>query len=176
MLMADAVRDYAAGALGRSDLEKQFAILERRARRESPSAEIERAADLRYRGQSYELNVPWPAAAQAFHRAHARIYGYATPEREVEVVTIRVRARQRLTKPKLTRGPYRKGPVETRRVWVEGTWRKIPALPRAQLSPRRTLGPALILDYGSTTLVPPGWWFRNDRSGNLIISHDRTGR
>src|SRR5579872_3632420 len=87
MLMADAVRDYAAGALGRGDFEKQFAILERRARRESPSAEIERTADLRYRGQSYELNVTWgggPAAARAFHREHARIYGYATPEREIE--------------------------------------------------------------------------------------------
>jgi N-methylhydantoinase A/oxoprolinase/acetone carboxylase beta subunit len=173
MLMADAVRDYAAGVLGRSDLEKQFAILERRARRESPSAEIERTADLRYRGQSYELNVTWPgeaAAARAFHREHARIYGYATPEREIEVVTIRVRARRRLAKPKLTRGPYRKGTAEIRRVWVEGAWRKIPAPHRAQVSPRRAAGPALILDYGSTTLVPPGWWYRNDRSGNLIIS------
>jgi N-methylhydantoinase A/oxoprolinase/acetone carboxylase beta subunit len=180
MLMADAVRDYAAGALGRDDLEKQFAILERRAHRESPASEIERTADLRYRGQSYELNVPWPvpgqlAASRAFHREHARIYGYATPDREVEVVTIRVRARQRLTKPTLWREPYRKGPAETRRVWVEGVWRKIPVLPRAQVSPRRAAGPALILDYGSTTLVPPGWWYRNDRSGNLIISHDRTG-
>jgi len=176
MLMADAVRDYAAGALGRNDLEKQFTILERRARRESPSAEIERSADLRYRGQSYELNVPWTAATRAFHREHARVYGYATPEREVEIVTIRVRARQRLNKPKLTRGPYREGPVEIRSVWVEGGWRKIPTLPRDQVSPRRAAGPALILDYGSTTLVPPGWWCLNDRSGNLIISHDRTGR
>ncbi len=176
MLMADAVRDYAAGSLGRSDLEKQFAILERRARRESPSADIERTADLRYRGQSYELNVPWLDAGQAFHREHARVYGYATPEREIEVVTIRVRARQRVEKPKLTRGPYRKDSAEIRRVWVEGAWRKIPALPRSQVSPRRAAGPALILDYGSTTLVPPGWWYRNDRSGNLIISHDRTGR
>jgi N-methylhydantoinase A len=182
MLMADAVRDYAAGALGRADLEKQFAMLERHARRESPSAQIERAADLRYRGQSYELNVPWDlsgqlaGAARAFHREHARVYGYATPEREIEVVTIRVRARQRLAKPKLTRGTYRKGLAEIRRVWVEGAWRKIPALPRAQVSPRRAAGPALILDYGSTTLVPPRWLYRNDRSGNLIISHDRTGR
>ncbi len=177
MLMADAVRDFAAGALGRGDLEKQFAILERRARRESPEAGIERTADLRYRGQSYELNVPWregPAAAQAFHREHARIYGYATPEREIEIVTIRVRARQRLPKPKLMRGPYRKGSAEIRRVWIEGAWREIPALPRAQVAPRRAAGPALILDYGSTTLVPPDWWYRNDRSGNLIISHDRT--
>lgn len=170
MLMADAVRDYSAGVLGREDFDEQFAALERRARRESPGAEIERSADLRYRGQSYELNVPWPGAARVFHREHARIYGYATPEREIEVVTIRVRARQRVAKPKLTREPFRKGRVETRRVWVEGGWRNIPALPRAQVGSRPVAGPALILDYGSTTLVPPGWWYRNDRSGNLIIS------
>lgn len=170
MLMADAVRDYAAGVLGRDDLEREFDVLERRALRESPGAEIERSADVRYHGQSYELNVPWPGAARAFHREHARIYGYATPDREIEVVTIRVRARQRVAKPKLHREPFRKGRAETRRVWVEGRWRNIPALPRAQVASRRAAGPALILDYGSTTLVPPGWWYRNDRSGNLIIS------
>jgi N-methylhydantoinase A len=170
MLMADAVRDYAAGVLGRGDLEKEFAALERRARRESPGAEIERSADLRYRGQSYELNVTWPGAARAFHQEHARIYGYATQEREIETVTIRVRARQRVAKPKLTREPFRKGRAETRRVWVDGGWRDTPALPRAQVGSRRAAGPALILDYGSTTLVPPEWWYRNDRSGNLIIS------
>jgi N-methylhydantoinase A len=170
MLMADAVRDYATGVLGREDLEKPFAALERRARRESPGAAIERSADLRYRGQSYELNVSWPGAARAFHREHARVYAYATPEREIEVVTIRVRARQRVAKPKLTREPFRKGHAETRRVWVEGGWREIPALLRAQVGSRRVAGPALILDYGSTTLVPHEWWYRNDRSGNLIIS------
>ncbi|MDP9113032.1 MAG: hydantoinase/oxoprolinase family protein [Acidobacteriota bacterium] len=170
MLMADAVRDYAAGVLEREDLEKQFAALERRARRELPGAEIERSADLRYRGQSYELNVSWPGAARAFQREHARVYGYSTPGREIEVVTIRVRARQRVTKPKLTREPFRGGRGETRRVWVEGAWREIPALPRVQVGARRVAGPALILDYGSTTLVPPQWRYRNDRFGNLIIS------
>ena len=170
MLMADAVRDYAAGLLGRADIDKQFATLERRARRESPHAEIERTADLRYRGQSYELNVPWPAAATAFHREHARVYGYSTPDREVEIVTLRLRARQRLPKPKLTRMPFRRGLAQNRRVWVDGSWRNMPTLSRDQVTERRTAGPALILDYGSTTLVPPGWWYRNDRSGNLIIS------
>jgi len=170
MLMADAVRDYAAGVLGRDDIEKQFDVLERQARRESAGAEIERSADLRYRGQSYELNVAWPGAERAFHREHERIYGYSTPDREIEVVTIRVRARQKIAKPKLTRQPFRKGRVETRRIWIDGGWRNIAALPRVQVGSRRVAGPALILDYGSTTLVPPKWWYRNDRSGNLIIS------
>jgi len=171
MLAADARRDYAASALGDSDPASLFESMERRARRESPGAEIERSVDLRYQGQSYELNVPlFINPIENFHQEHKRIYGYATPEREVEVVTLRVQARERLAKPKLTRGPHRKGNIETRPVWVGGKWRTVPALTRAQVSPRRKAGPALILDYGSTTLIPPGWQYRNDDSGNLIVT------
>lgn len=179
MLMADAVRDYAAGMLGGIRLNEAFRVLERRARRESPQAKIERTADLRYRGQSYELNVPWTvdlaAAARAFHHEHERIYGYATPEREVEVVTIRVRARQRFAKPILTPQASEKGPIATRRLRVDGRWRTVPSPQRAQVSSRRTRGPALILDYGSTTLVPVGWEYRieaigRDSAGNLLIN------
>jgi N-methylhydantoinase A len=172
MLMADAVRDYAAGALGNTALDNRFAALERRARRESPQTEIERTADLRYRGQSYELNVPWNSGnpERLFHREHQRIYGYSTPDREVEVVTIRVRARQRLSKPALMRQPSERAQPQTRRIWIGGSWRVVPATARTQVSLRRAPGPALILDYGSTTLVPPGWGYRIDRAGNLIIT------
>jgi N-methylhydantoinase A len=171
MLMADAVRDYAAGALGRGDIDSRFEALERRARRESPRAEIERSADLRYRGQSYELNVPWNPRhpAEPFHREHAKVYGYATPGREVEIVTIRVRARQRLPKPELTRAPIEKGRPETRRIWIDDGWKRVPVWRRAQLTGRRWRGPALVLDYGSTTLVAPGWSYRVDRAGSLVL-------
>ena len=53
------VRDYSASALHREDLEARFRELERRARRDMPGCRLERSADLRYVGQSYELNVPW---------------------------------------------------------------------------------------------------------------------
>jgi N-methylhydantoinase A len=168
MLMADAVRDYAAGVLGDSSIDKRFDDLERRARRESPHATIERSADLRYRGQSYELNVAWSGGQARFHREHARIYGYAIPEREVEIVTIRVRARTPLPKPRLTRPPGRKGSPEARRVWTAGAWRSVPVLKREQLSSVIRRGPALVLDYGSTTLIPQGWRFQLDRAGNLL--------
>src|SRR5207302_3937631 len=47
-------------------------------------------ADLRYRGQSFELRVPLqPDLAAAFHRAHGERYGYADPEREIELVAVR---------------------------------------------------------------------------------------
>jgi N-methylhydantoinase A/oxoprolinase/acetone carboxylase beta subunit len=171
MLMADAVRDYSQGVLGRADVEAVFTNLERRARRESSGAAIVRTADLRYRGQSYELNVPWsdgrPAAL--FHREHAKVYGYSNPEREVEVVTVRVRARTLTPTPRLKRGQVSKGKPRLRRVWIEGTWRVIPIWTREQLGGSAKLGPALVLDYGATTLVPPRFRYRVDGSGNLVI-------
>jgi len=175
MLMADAVRDFAAGVLGHNDMGKSFEALEKRARRESPTAKVERSADLRYRGQSYELNIPWISQKRAwtsFHREHTRIYGYSRPEREVEVVTIRVRSRGTSAKPRLTRPPMKKGAPEFRRVWVNDAWRRVPVWNREQLGKTPLRGPALVLDYGSTTLVPPGWRFHVDRAGNLLVIAD----
>ncbi len=140
MLLADAVRDYSAGVLGRSDLEAEFVKLEKRALKETPGAKLTRSADVRYVGQSYELNVPWPYGTR-FHGLHERTYGYARRDRETEVVTIRVRAK-----------------VATPRVRLKGEQMTKPAL-----------GPAILADYGSTTLVPQGWRYHRDRVGNIVI-------
>jgi N-methylhydantoinase A len=169
MLLCDAVRDYAAGVLGRPDIEARFDALEKRARRESPGARIERSADLRYLGQSYELNVPWASAVQRFHREHAKIYGHSIPGRDVEVVTIRVRARTVLPKPRLARERLKPGLAEQRRVWITGKWSSVAVWKRDHLGATSRKGPALVLDYGSTTLVPAGWGFQSDRAGNLVI-------
>jgi N-methylhydantoinase A len=170
MLLADATRDYAAGVLGRSDIQERFAALERRALGESPGAKLERSADLRYRGQSYELNVLWrgPRTRALFDAEHQRVYGYSLPEREVEMVTIRVRARISTHKPRLARSAHKQGEARKRRVWTGGDWREIPVWKREHLSGRQP-GPALVLDYGSTTLVPAGWSFEVDPRGNLLI-------
>ena len=112
--------------------------------------------------------MPWSGAIARFHREHARIYGYAIPGREVEIVTIRVRARTQLPKPRLSRPPGRKRSTETRRVWTSGAWRTVPVLDREQLTIASRRGPALVLDYGSTTLIPQGWRFHLDRAGNLL--------
>ncbi len=172
MLLADRVRDYAAGALGRRDFERLFRALEKRALRESPGARLERAADLRYAGQSYELTVPWRAKdpAAPFHEEHRRTYGYSHPDTPVEVVTIRVRARtpslrRRLRPPAVTPAP----PQPPRRIYVGGRWRAVPVYWRSHLTGDKRSGPALVLDYGATTLVPPGWQYHLDPSGALIL-------
>src|SRR5690349_5464067 len=75
MLLADQVRDYAAGVLNHPGIEREYERLERVARKELPGAELIRSADIRYAGQSYELTVPWQAAdpGEPFHREHQRV-------------------------------------------------------------------------------------------------------
>jgi N-methylhydantoinase A/oxoprolinase/acetone carboxylase beta subunit len=172
MLLADRVRDYAAGALGRGDIERRFEELERRARRELPETTIERLADVRYAGQSYEVTVPWnprdPAAP--FHREHAKLYGYSDSSRAIELVTLRVRATVGVKKPRLGAvARSRSQSRAVRRVHVNGTWREIPVYARAEAPATTEQGPALVLDYGATALVPTGWSFHRDAPGNLII-------
>jgi N-methylhydantoinase A len=167
MLLADRVRDYSAGVLDPSQIEKRFAQMERTARRDMPGAKLERLADVRYVGQSYELTIPW---GSSFHEEHQRIYGYCDPARPTEIVTVRVRAIIAVVKPqpaKLKR-IARRPASELRRVFTGGKFRLLPVFAREQIGERGEQGPALVLDYGSTTLIPPGWKFAVDRVGNLV--------
>lgn len=173
MLLASHIRDHASGVLNRSDFEREFLRLERTARKDLPRAELLRSADIRYAGQSYELTVPWHAAdpAAPFHQEHQRVYGYSNPERAIEIVTIRVRARLDVPQPALTsqRSRARRSKPALRRIHVAGAWREIPVYPRSNLPAAPLRGPALVLDYGSTTLIPPGWTFSVDQVGSLKL-------
>jgi N-methylhydantoinase A len=150
MLLADRVRDYSIGALGASDLEARFRKIEKQAKADVRGAKLERFADVRYAGQSYELTIPWGGD---FHKEHHRVYGYSDPKRATQTVTLRARATVAVTRPNLK--TRRQIKMADRRVWVQGRWRKTPSL---------------ITDYGSTTLVPPGWKIRSDAAGTLILT------
>ena len=151
---------------------------DRKARKDLPGAELIRSADIRYAGQSYELTVPWNAGdpAAPFHQEHQRVYGYSNPERAIEIVTIRVRARLDVQKPALLsqRPPSRIAKKRViRRIHSAGAWRDTPVYSRSNLSATAVRGPALVLDYGSTTLIPPGWTFSVDEFGNLVTRRRR---
>lgn len=174
MLLASHVRDYASGVLNRSDFEREFQRLEKRARKELPGAEIIRSADIRYAGQSYELTAPWhaPDPAAPFHQEHQRVYGYSNPDRSIEIVSVRVRARRGAKQPNLAgsnRRPRRAKPIGFRRIHTAGAWRDLPVYSRSNIPASNLRGPALILDYGSTTLVPPAWSFSVDQFGSLKL-------
>ena len=105
MLMADRVRDYAAGVLGREDIEESYRALEKWARRDLRGAKLVRSVDVRYVGQSYELNV---GDVSEFHGAHERVYGYADRGRALELVTVRVTAVKPVKRLQIGSGPKKK--------------------------------------------------------------------
>jgi N-methylhydantoinase A len=152
---------------------------------------FERAGDLRYVGQGYELRIPMPAGritrgvlAQIwgqFHEAHRAEYGHAFPESPIEVVNLRVTGTGRMprlasparpTGKALAGALMRQGRCAFR---VKGRLRRLDTgYYRRVLLPvgERLDGPAIVLQHDSTTLIPPGCHARVDETGNLII---RTG-
>jgi N-methylhydantoinase A/oxoprolinase/acetone carboxylase beta subunit len=167
MLLADRTRDYSIGALGVSDIEARFRKMEKQAGRDVRGARLERFADMRYAGQSYELSIPWGGD---FHREHQRIYGYADARRTTQIVTLRVRAVVRVEKPSLREVRIKVAAAAiSRRVWLRGRWRKIVCASREAFTAKALDGPALITDYGSTTLVPAGWSISLDSTGSIIL-------
>lgn len=173
MLLADRIRDYSASVLDGRDIRAAFAGLETRALSDIPLARLERFADIRYRGQSYELTVPWSERnpAKLFHALHEKTYGYSSPRREIEIVTIRLRARRAMPKPGLRSTPAAKGEVlPKRRVFTGGAWHTLTPRTRDAVPARWLPGPQLILDPGATTLIPPRWRVRLDHRGNLLAN------
>jgi N-methylhydantoinase A len=178
MLLADRTRDYSAGALGAldygdMDYESRFRRLERHAKKNVRGAKLERFADIRYSGQSYELTVPWrnENPATAFHREHHRVYGYSDSSRATQIVTLRLRATLRVERPSLrVRNQQAGGAPTKRKVWISGKWREVETGPREMIGRLSRPGPAVITDYGSTTLIPPNWTARLDSAGSLILA------
>lgn len=134
----------------------------------------QRTVDLRYRGQSSALNLPWrdkSTAAAAFHAAHAARYGHrlALP---VELVNLRLSLRGPAPALNLdAAGAVADDTHDT--TPLHGVTAAAPLWRREQLAPDRDYpGPALILDASSTTYLAPGWRARRDEAGNLLLTRD----
>jgi N-methylhydantoinase A len=99
-------------------------------------------ADVRYRGQSFELTVPLGGdLGEAFHRAHEERYGFAERDRGLELVAVRT--------ADVTPGPELDLHASDRRA---------------------ATGPALLELPGATCWVPEGWSGQTDRHGTLVLS------
>lgn len=185
MLLADFIRDYSRTVLIPVDEVKAgaFVELEARARNEAreegvavETLQLERSLDMRYVGQGYELAVPYgPDVAEAFHSAHDRRYGYADPDRAVEVVNVRVRSVGATAKPHLPHGVVgnedaSEAVVGHQDMVFDGRATHAPIYHRERLAPgHRWRGPALVVEYSTTTVVPPdlGCWV--DEGYNLVL-------
>ncbi len=161
----EALDDFRAQA--RRDLEAQGL---------SPArAVLEASVDLRFRGQSYEINVPLRGdLAAAFRRAHRARYGYASATEAIEAVTVRLVARV-ARKTHVPRPPRDVVPrADTRAVLFENGWEEAHVLSRPTLPVGFTAdGPLVVEEEHATTLVPPGATLRVDSLGLLDIEVGR---
>ena len=189
ILWSDVVKDYSRTVLWRvsqkiphTKLKLEFAALEKVASRDFSSEHWKgtprfvRTVDLRYRGQGYELNLPLTKNLLCeFEDEHRRRYGYTHAKREIEIVTLRLRAVLKSARshspPVAVRGKIGKISASDAGVLFDGRRVKTKIYAREELSARTTFqGPAVVTEYSATTVVPPGKKFRIDDASNLIIA------
>src|SRR2546430_2179901 len=202
ILVSDVVKDYSRTVVWSCSnkpplqkLENEFSLLQRRAatglREEGWHGKIrlDRSVDIRYRGQGYELNIPFDSdLIPAFHRAHQLRYGYSYEGREVELVTIRLRAKikspESITSSERfafvrPRGRTRDTAQEVAKIPLTHAGKRIRALLHAReelKAGHKYSGPAIITEYSATTFVLPKMRFWLDRAGNLVIETRRSAR
>ena len=182
ILLADAIRDYSRTVMlaADADLEAVFSELEGRGRSEFAAEHLTgiavRSLDLRYQGQGYELNVAFGADfLTAFHDLHRLRYGFAKEEHDVEVVNVRVRmvaASEPFNpgKKPLNHGDGQQALTGHRPVLFHGKPHRTRIYDRQALLPGDSFsGPAIITEYSSATILPPGDHLQVDALDNLII-------
>ena len=139
-----------------------------------------RTADLRYRGQAYELTVNANARpdddlanfiVERFHIEHERTYGRRASDEPVDLVTIRSTYRidsDRIV-PKSVNEIEDKKPPRNAYFGKQNGWMLTPVIDRGGLTNSITHGPLIIEEYDSTTLVPPDTSVHIDQTGNIIM-------
>ncbi|MGH8248113.1 MAG: hydantoinase/oxoprolinase family protein, partial [Gammaproteobacteria bacterium] len=192
VLLSDSVQDFSQTVMLRSEeasansLGKKYRALEKKGASSMkdegfPGSRIrlERWIDLRYRGQSFEISLPFTKDfIREFHRRHEQRYGYSDPTRESEIVTLRVRARGISEKPRpkkdrLGHWNPKDALLKEKAVYFRGKLRRTKVYERASLrAGHRIGGPALIFEYSASAVIPPGYRCRVDAYRNLVVSID----
>ncbi len=182
ILLADTMHEYSRTVMLpiETNLDEAFAALERQARADFAAEGVEgvahRSADLRYAGQGYDLNVPYtPVMASDFHDLHQRRYGFSSDSRPVEVVNVRMRMIapappfEQVPEP-VGDGDGAQALMTTRPAWFDGAFVDTRIYSRDRLTPGDSFsGPAIISEYSSVTVLPPGDSLRVDSLRNLVI-------
>src|SRR5687767_4665893 len=141
------------------------------------------AADMRYVGQAYELEVPiavpvtptrMPEILAAFHAVHERVYGYARTQQPVEFVNFRAVHSYPLPRPVVTPSARAGGTLADARLGERRAYFDAfvptPIYERARLPlGARLAGPAIVEQSDTTTVIPPGVTALVDDAGNLRL-------
>ncbi len=197
LLVSDLKRDYIQThfadleSIDVDELQRRFDAMEAAAQQEFESQGIareqivhERAIDLRYSIQKYELPVFVPrtglqpamiaAWREAFHEIHEKHFGSRADDQNVEIVNYRLTSKVIVPKPAAveapTQGAQCDSAIKTRRQAFFDGWHETPVYDRGELHPgNRLSGPAIIEQMDSTTVVHPGQSAQIDRFGNIVI-------
>lgn len=137
----------------------------------------ERSLAVRYKGQSFELQIKQTAGniAAAFHRAHRARYGYAQESNAVEIVSARVRSIGVVGKLKIRRlkSSTAKGfvrPHQFAETLFERKRIRAAVYRREEITAGARLRvPCIVTEYSGTTLIPEGANAFVDHYGNLVI-------
>jgi N-methylhydantoinase A len=146
--------------------------------------EFDLSADLRYRGQAFELTVPWGEIpideggigeiSLRFHAHHAQRFSYANPEDTVELVTLRLVAIGRMARPQISAEEPSSADGDAaghRRVYVEGQWQDVAAWRRDAIGGSLgILGPVIVEEDYTAIYVAPGWSLALGRDGHLVAA------
>ncbi|MBX9741009.1 MAG: hypothetical protein K2X62_13085, partial [Beijerinckiaceae bacterium] len=147
--------------------------------------EIERALDMRYAGQGYEITMPLPESLGAgalvrlrgeFDEAHRQMFGHTAPNEPVEIVSYRLRGVGRVQPVKLPRfapqGLRTHDAIRERRMMrFDGKSVDCPVYQREKLDVGASFdGPAVVDQLDCTTVIFPGQTARVDAHKNIIIS------
>ncbi len=209
--IADIVKDYSRTVMLRGEdinsarLEEEFHGLEGLAREElgreglaAGEMTAQRALDVRYVGQSFELTVDYPSAntratnsrgggrrtdtermlrtvGERFHRAHMQRFGYSDRGEAIEIVNLRLKISLELDKPEIV--PETPGPTDPSAalagrsdvVFPQGTLSAGLYARESLRTGNKMEGPALVLQMDTTVVVPPGWGGTVDPHGNLLL-------
>jgi N-methylhydantoinase A len=147
------------------------------------------SADIRYRGQSYEIDTPLEAAwieegdieaiADAFHRRHEDLYDHADPEAELQLINLRMVVTGQPPKPVFAPVPEAGAPLAARErveVFLDGTRHRAEVYARADMAAgHRIVGPAIVTQDDCTICVLVGYSGRVDAAGNLILKREGNG-
>jgi N-methylhydantoinase A len=148
------------------------------------------ALDMRYVGQSYELRVGAQSGAEGqgavrnFHEAHRQRFSYANEGEPVEIVNLRLKAIGKTAKPRFSHQPS--GPLDPKTAQLghkqvyfadkntPHAARPVPAAlyQRERLVPgNMVVGPAVLVQLDTTTVIPPGWSATVDGWRNLVVEY-----
>ncbi|WP_432738170.1 hydantoinase/oxoprolinase family protein [Maridesulfovibrio sp. FT414] len=190
MVMADVIKDYSLTVMrnqhncGAEDLEELFAPLEAQGRADlagegfaDADIVVERFLDMRYQGQSFEIIVPFSGDwIEEFSKLHKQNYGYRNDNKTVEIVNIRLRTKGMPVKPEvpeageLVSGMDPEALIGTTETVFDSKRMETRILNRDLLRPgNRVDGPAIIIEYSSTLVIPPFAKGTVDAYGNLIF-------